>query len=114
MARAIASDSPNSQPKWFVQPEVIYVSGTAFTRAAKKAATIIPIVSTGGDLVGAGLVSSLAQPGGNVTGSTNMSPDISGKRLQLLKESLANVSRVAVIYEPGRGDEEEVKQTTRV
>lgn len=67
-----------------LRPEVIYVSGTGFSRAAKKATTIIPIVSTGGDLVGAGLVSSLAQPGGNVTGSTNISPDVTGKRLQLL------------------------------
>ena len=94
-----------------LKPEVIYVSGTGFTRAAKKTTTVIPIVSTGGDLVGAGLVSSLAQPGGNVTGSTNISPDVSGKRLQLVKDSLINVSRVAVIHEVSTSDEDEVKQT---
>jgi putative tryptophan/tyrosine transport system substrate-binding protein len=94
-----------------LKPDVIYVASTAFTQAAKKATTTIPIVSTGGDLVGDGIVSSLSRPGGNITGSTNISPDVSGKRLQLLKDASASVSRVAVLYHSNRSDEEEVKQT---
>ena len=78
-----------------LKPDVIYVSSTGFTQAAKKATSTIPIVSIGGDLVGDGLVSSLARPGGNITGSTNISPDVSGKRLELLKEAVPNISRVA-------------------
>jgi len=94
-----------------LSPDVIYVSSTGFTQAAKKATTTIPIVSIGGDLVGAGLVSSLARPGGNVTGSTNISPDVSGKRLELLKDAVPKIKRVAVLYHPNPSDEDEVKQT---
>jgi putative tryptophan/tyrosine transport system substrate-binding protein len=93
-----------------LSPDVIYVSSTGFTEAAKKATSTIPIVSTGGDLVGAGLVSSLARPGGNVTGSTNISPDVSGKRLELLKDAVPKIKRVAVLYHPNPSDEDEVKQ----
>src|SRR5690349_21559701 len=77
-----------------LRPDVIYVSSTGFTRAAKKATSTIPIVATGGDLVGAGIVPSLAHPGGNVTGSTDISPDVSGKRLELLRQAVPNASRV--------------------
>ena len=94
-----------------LKPDVIYVGSTGFTHAAKKATNIIPIVSTGGDLVGTGLVSSLARPGGNITGSTNISPDVSGKRLELLRETVPKARRVAVLYHPNKSDEDEVKQT---
>lgn len=94
-----------------LKPDVIYVGSTGFTQAAKKATNIIPIVSTGGDLVGTGLVSSLARPGGNITGSTNISPDVSGKRLELLRETVPKARRVAVLYHPNKSDEDEVKQT---
>jgi len=68
-----------------LKPDVIVVGSTGFTAAAKQATSTIPIVVGGaGDLVGNGLVASLARPGGNVTGSTNISPDLSGKRLELL------------------------------
>jgi ABC-type uncharacterized transport system substrate-binding protein len=93
-----------------LKPDVIYVASTGFIQAVKKTTSTIPIVSTGGDLVGDGIVSSLARPGGNITGSTNISPDLSGKRLELLKEAVPSVSRVATLYYPNQSDEEEVKQ----
>jgi putative tryptophan/tyrosine transport system substrate-binding protein len=93
--------------------DVIVTTGTQAALAAKQATTTIPIVAgTAGDLVGAGLVASLARPGGNVTGSTNIDPDFSAKRLELLKETFPKLSRVAVLYHggPGGGDEDELKQ----
>ena len=93
-----------------LKPDVIFVSSTAFTAAAKQASNTIPIVAIGGDPVGAGFVATLARPGGNVTGLTVISPDVSGKRLEILKEAVPKTSRVAVLWSPGR-DEDEVKQT---
>ena len=92
------------------KPDVIFVSSTALATAAKQASSTIPIVATAGDLVGAGLVASLAKPGGNITGTTIISPDLSGKRLELLKEVAPSISLIAVLWQPGR-DEDEVKQT---
>jgi putative ABC transport system substrate-binding protein len=70
------------------------------------------VVGSAGDLVADGLVASLAKPGGNVTGSTNISPDVGGKRLELLKEALPRASHVAVLRHPGTGSRhEEVEQT---
>ena len=93
--------------------DVIVTVGTQATLAVKQASSTIPIVVAGaGDLVGAGLVASLARPGGNVTGSTNIDPDLSAKRLELLKESFPELSRVAVLYRGGSGgDAEELKET---
>jgi putative tryptophan/tyrosine transport system substrate-binding protein len=65
-----------------LRPDVIVVGSNAFTTAVKEATRTIPIVSNGGDLVGQGLVASLARPGGNVTGITNISLDLAGKRLE--------------------------------
>src|SRR5262245_17089419 len=59
-----------------LKPDVICVGSTGLAAAAKKATSTIPIIAVGGDLIGAGLVVSLARPGGNVTGSTNISPDL--------------------------------------
>jgi putative ABC transport system substrate-binding protein len=94
-------------------PAVIVTQGTPGTLAARQATDSIPIVVGGaGDLVGAGLVATLARPGGNVTGSTNVDPALSAKRLQLLREALPTVSRVAVLYHGGPGgDPEELKAT---
>jgi len=94
-----------------LKPDVIFVGSTGFTAAAKKATSTIPIVAVGGDLVGTGLVNSLSRPGGNVTGFTNISPDLSGKRLELLKEAVSKVARVAVLWGASRDDQDEVKQT---
>ena len=78
--------------------DIILVAGTQTTTAAKRATRTIPIVvGAASDLVGTGLVASLARPGGNITGSTRISPELSGKRLELLKETVSKVSRVAVI-----------------
>jgi putative tryptophan/tyrosine transport system substrate-binding protein len=95
-----------------LKPDVIVVQSVGFTGAAKKATSTIPIVVGGaGDLVGTGLVASLAQPGGNITGLTVISPDLSGKRLELLKEAVPKTSRVAVLLYPVATDLDEVKQT---
>ena len=83
--------------------DVIVTSGGERTiLAAKKASPTIPIVFVGaGDPVGTGLVSSLARPGGNITGLSTMTPDLDGKRLELLKEAFPKVARVAFLWQPG-------------
>ena len=94
--------------------DMLVVAGVSATQAAKQATTTIPVVvGYAGDLVGTGLIASLAKPGGNITGSTEMSPDVSGKRLELLKEAVPKTSRVGVVWYPRKGgsDEEEVRQT---
>jgi putative tryptophan/tyrosine transport system substrate-binding protein len=81
--------------------DLIAVYGTPPTEAAKAATTTIPIVMIGvGDPVRAGLVASLARPGGNVTGNTVLSPALGGKRLQLLREAIPTVARVAYLVNP--------------
>ena len=81
--------------------DVFVTIGTPPSQAAKAATTTIPIVmALISDPVGAGLVASLARPGGNVTGLSTVSQDLSGKRLELLKETIPKVSRVAVLYDP--------------
>jgi putative ABC transport system substrate-binding protein len=91
---------------------VIVVGGTRLTSAAKQATNTIPIVvGSAGDLIGEGVINSLARPGGNVTGSTNISPDLSGKRLELLMEVLSSASRVVVLWEPSPGSLNEVRET---
>ena len=82
--------------------DVIVASGTQAVRAAKQATSSIPIVmavSSYPERIG--LVESLARPGGNVTGLSNVSPELQGKRLQLLKEIAPSVSRVAVLHNAG-------------
>lgn len=83
------------------KPDVLVAVTTNAAQAAKKATTTIPIVFMGvTDPVTAGLVESLARPGGNATGITNMAAILTGKRLELLKETLPTVSRVAVLWDP--------------
>jgi putative tryptophan/tyrosine transport system substrate-binding protein len=81
---------------------IVAVGGDPLILAAKNATKTIPIVMVGQGLdpVRAGLVESLARPGGNVTGITNLSRELGGKRLELLKESVPKVARVAVLYDP--------------
>ena len=79
--------------------DLIVAPGTLAPLAAKRATTTIPIVmAAAGDPLGSGLVVSLAHPGGNVTGLSLMAPDLGGKRLQMVKELLPAVSRVAVVW----------------
>jgi putative tryptophan/tyrosine transport system substrate-binding protein len=80
---------------------IMTVGGTAPTRAAQHATSTIPIVMVGtGDPVGRGFVASLARPGGNITGNANVHGDLIGKRLELLKEAVPWLSRVAVLMNP--------------
>jgi putative tryptophan/tyrosine transport system substrate-binding protein len=98
--------------------DIIVVSGgDRLILAAKNATKTIPIVMTGGGLdpVEAGLVESLARPGGNVTGITNLITELSGKRLELLKEAVPKIARVAVLYDPtGPSSVREVKEVLPV
>src|SRR5206468_4036000 len=80
---------------------IVTTGGVPATSAAKRATSTIPIVmADAGDPVGAGLVASLARPGGNVTGLSVMDPGLTEKRLQLLKEVAPTIARVAVLYNP--------------
>jgi ABC-type uncharacterized transport system substrate-binding protein len=81
---------------------IVVAGGDVWIRAAKNATKTIPIVMTGGgsDPVETGIIESLARPGGNVTGLTNLSVELGGKRLELLKEAVPKVARVAVLYDP--------------
>jgi putative ABC transport system substrate-binding protein len=81
--------------------DIIVTHGVVATRAVKQASTTIPIViAAADDPVAAGLVQSLARPGGNITGLTIITPDLTGKRLELLKEILPGRIRVAVLWNP--------------
>ena len=96
---------------------IVVAGGPVWVRAAKNATKTIPIVMTGGgtDPVEAGLVESLARPGGNVTGITNLTGELGGKRLELLKEAVSKVARVAVLYDPtGPSSVREVKEVLPV
>jgi putative ABC transport system substrate-binding protein len=81
---------------------ILAASGDALIRAAMNATKTIPIVmvGAGSDPVEAGLIESLARPGGNVTGITNLGRELGGKRLELFKEAVPKLARVAVLYEP--------------
>ena len=81
---------------------IVVTGGNRIIPAAKNATKTIPIVMTGAgvDPVEAGFVASLARPGGNVTGLTNLGPEVGGKRLELLKEAVPRLARVAVLYDP--------------
>ncbi|TAJ88001.1 ABC transporter substrate-binding protein [bacterium] len=80
--------------------DLIVAGGLPAARAAKQTTTTIPIVMQGGDPVATGLVASLARPGGNVTGLSDATVGVSTKRLELLKEVVPKVSRVAMLWNP--------------
>src|SRR5438034_4505121 len=82
--------------------DVIVASGTLAALAAKQTTRTLPIVfSPAGDPVGSGLVTSLARPGGNVTGLSAFVPELVGKRLELLMQAVPGVRRVAFLWQPG-------------
>jgi putative ABC transport system substrate-binding protein len=86
--------------------DVIVTFGTPAALAAKRTTSTVPIVmALVGDPVRSGLVASLARPGGNITGVTNLAPGMVTKRLELLKEAVANTSRVAFLWNPANQDQ---------
>jgi putative ABC transport system substrate-binding protein len=91
---------------------IVTAGGDPLIQAARNATKTIPIVMAGGgaDPVEAGYVGSLARPGGNVTGLTNLGRKLSGKRLELLKEAVPKVARVAVLYNPAAPSALELKE----
>jgi len=97
--------------------DLIVAAGGTSTQAAKNATKTIPIIMVGGgaDPVEAGFVESLARPGGNVTGLTNLGLKLGGKRLELLKEAVPKLASVAVLYDPAiPGTTHEVKEVLPV
>jgi putative ABC transport system substrate-binding protein len=93
--------------------DVIITAGPPVTRAVKEATATIPVVmAQDGDPVGNGFVASLARPGGNITGMSQLAPEISGKQLELLKETVPKLSRVAVLGTSTRpGNAQALKET---
>jgi putative tryptophan/tyrosine transport system substrate-binding protein len=83
--------------------QVVVTIGTLATSAVQRTATTIPIVALADELVRPGLVASVARPGGNTTGVQILAPEVSAKRLELLKQIVPVVSRVAVLSDPGQG-----------
>ena len=95
--------------------DVIVTPGTLDAFAARRATTTIPIVmAASGDAVATGLVVSLARPGGNVTGLTALARELSGKRLELLKEAVPGLSRVAVLWNAANPDKARDLEETQV
>ena len=98
--------------------DMIVTAGTPASLAVKKAAPSIPLVMIAvGDPIGTGLIESLAQPGGNVTGLSSMAVDLEGKRLELLREVIPKLSHVAVFWNPASpfqvNSEKEVQAAAR-
>jgi len=93
--------------------DVIVTTGPTSTRAAKEATSTIPIVMAfDSDPVGSGVVASLARPGGNITGLSSLAPEISGKQLELLKEIVPRLTRVAVLGTSSQpGNAQSLKET---
>jgi putative ABC transport system substrate-binding protein len=83
--------------------DVIQASGDLAPRIAQQATTTVPIVAMSDDILGAGLIVSLSRPGGNITGLTILSPELSAKRLELLKEIVPGLSRVTALSDPTTG-----------
>src|SRR5262245_34526440 len=83
-----------------LNPDILVCGFRPGVRALKQATPTIPIVMAGaGDPVGAGFIASFARPGGNITGLTSISPELDGKRVEILKETIPGVSRVASLWE---------------
>lgn len=85
--------------------ELVFTVGNDLAQAAKRVAPALTVVTAGSDdPVGSGLIADYRRPGGNITGVTYLSTQLAGKRLELLKEALPAVSRVAVLWDPGHVD----------
>jgi ABC-type uncharacterized transport system substrate-binding protein len=102
-----------------LKPDVIVGAGTEAAIAAKQATSSIPIVfPTAGDPIGSGLVASLARPGGNVTGLSNLGTDLAAKRIEILREVFPGLSRLAVManadYSGGVTERKEIDAAARM
>jgi putative ABC transport system substrate-binding protein len=92
--------------------DVLVVHGAAAAQAARKVSSTVPIVCYAcGDVLATGLASSLARPGGNVTGITTVAPDIAGKRLQLLQQVVPKLARLGVLWNRDNPVAQELKET---
>jgi putative ABC transport system substrate-binding protein len=89
--------------------DLIVASSPPSALAAKNATTTIPIVLGGGDLVGLGLVASLARPGGNATGVSSLAPELGTKRLEILKDVIPKLARVGILWWAGARTQQEVQ-----
>jgi putative tryptophan/tyrosine transport system substrate-binding protein len=83
--------------------DVIFASGDLAPKVAQQATETIPIVAIGDDILGAGIVASLSRPGGNTTGLTILSPELSAKRLEVLRDIIPGLSRVTALWDPTTG-----------
>jgi putative ABC transport system substrate-binding protein len=83
--------------------DVILAPGDLAPKVAQQATETIPIVAGGDDILGAGVVASLSRPGGNTTGLTILSPELSAKRLEILRDIIPGLSRVAALWDPTTG-----------
>jgi putative tryptophan/tyrosine transport system substrate-binding protein len=83
--------------------DVILAPGDLAPKVAQQATKTIPIVAGGDDLLGAGIVASLSRPGGNTTGNTILSPELSAKRLEILRDIIPGLSRVTALWDPTTG-----------
>ena len=95
--------------------DIIVSGGSTVSQSAKKTTKTIPIImAQEADPVGSGLVASLARPGGNITGLATLAPELSGKQLELLKEIVPALSRIAVLESPGNsGNAPSLRETER-
>jgi len=83
--------------------DVIFASGDLAPKVAQQATETIPIVTISDDILGAGVVASLSRPGGNTTGLTILSPELSAKRLEVLRDIIPGLSRVTALWDPTTG-----------
>jgi putative tryptophan/tyrosine transport system substrate-binding protein len=95
--------------------DVIFTTGTEAAMAAKNATKTIPVVmGFGGDAVRLGIIADLSRPGGNITGLTSINAELSGKRLELLKEVVPTIARVALLWSPGNPNTQVLTETESV
>jgi len=90
--------------------DAMFAGGDLAARVAHQATETIPIISISDDILGAGLIASLSRPGGNVTGVTILAPELSAKRLEILRDIIPGLSRVTALYDPTNGPSQ-VKMT---
>src|SRR6478735_10516042 len=83
--------------------DVIFASGDLAPKVAQQATETIPIVAISDDILGAGVIASLSRPGGNTTGLTILSPELSAKRLEVLRDITPGLSRVTALWDPTTG-----------